>query len=217
MPDIFDEVEEDLRAERARRFFSRYGGLLIALVVVAVAATAGFEVWRNYHSRDVARISDQYVAAMRAADTARPDNAALGLQFEHVAVEAGPGYRTLARLRLAALKADAGDLPGASALWDQVAADGSADTLLRDLANLQWALHHVDSGDPALVDARLRPLAAPENAWHALAEEAQAMLALRQGKPDAARDTLKQLAQDAKAPDGVRGRANGLLARLGGS
>ncbi len=38
---------------------------------------------------------------------------------------------------------------------------------------------------------------------------------LRQGNTDAARDTLKRLAQDVTAPDGVRGRANGLLARLG--
>ena len=73
------------------------------------------------------------------------------------------GYRTLARLREAALKADAGDLPGALALWDQVAADASADPLLRDLASLLWAEHQIDSGDPALLEARLKALAAPEN------------------------------------------------------
>ena len=50
-----------------------------------------------------------------------------------------------------------------------------------------------------------------------MAEEAQALLDLRQGHNDAARDTLKRLAQDVTAPDGVRGRANGLLRRrLGG-
>jgi len=136
-------------------------------------------------------------------------------QFDMVQEKGRSGYRTLARLRAAAVKGDAGDLAGASALWDEVAADTSADQLLRDVANLQWALHHVDSGDVAEVEARLKPLAAPDNPWHALAEEAQAMIDLRQGHNDAARDTLKRLAQDVTAPDGVRGRANGLLARLG--
>ena len=69
------------------------------------------------------------------------------------------GYATLARLREAALKADAGDLPGAAALWDQVASDSSADPLLRDLANLLWAQHLIDSGDPSLLEARLKALA----------------------------------------------------------
>ena len=49
-----------------------------------------------------------------------------------------------------------------------------------------------------------------------LAAETQALLAIRQSKPDAARNILKRLSQDVTAPDGVRGRANGLLAQLGG-
>ena len=56
----------------------------------------------------------------------------------------------------------------------------------------------------------------PTNPWHALAQEAEALLDLRQGQTDAARQALRQLAQDTTAPPGVRGRANGLLARLGG-
>ena len=63
--------------------------------------------------------------------------------------------------------------------------DSSADPLLRDLASLLWALHEIDSGDPALLEARLKPLADPNNPWHALAEEQLALLDLRQGQTDA--------------------------------
>ena len=35
--DIFDEVEEDLRAERAQQLLKRYGGLIVAVLVVIVA------------------------------------------------------------------------------------------------------------------------------------------------------------------------------------
>jgi hypothetical protein len=136
-------------------------------------------------------------------------------EFLSVADKAGPGYRTLARLRAAGLKADAGDLPGAAALWDAVAADSGADPILRDLANLQWAMHEIDTAPPDAVQARLDPLLAPGNAWHALAAETEAMLDLRRGRPDAAKDTLKTLAQDITAPEGVRRRAEGLLGRLG--
>ena len=102
------------------------------------------------------------------------------------------------------------------ALWDQVAGDTAAYPLLRDLANLHWAESGIDAGDPAAVAARLKPLVQPDNAWHALAQEAQALLDLRQGNTSAARTALQALARDVATPDGVRGRANGLLTRLGG-
>ena len=216
MPDIFDEVEEDLRAERTKRFLARYGIFMVAALLLVVAGVGGYQAWRSSERRNSAGVADRFLAAMRTADGPASGRADALPALDGISREAGGGYRTLARLRAAAVKADAGDLPGAAALWDQVAGDSSADPVLRDSANLQWALHHVDAGDPAAVGARLAPLAAPENPFHALAEEAQAVLALRQGNKDAARDTLKRLAQDAGAPDGVRGRVNGLLARLGG-
>ncbi|MCW3477026.1 tetratricopeptide repeat protein [Limobrevibacterium gyesilva] len=217
MSDIFDEVSEDLRAERTRKLLRRYAGPLIAAGVLVVAGAGGWQAWKYYEAREAAHVGQSFLAAMRIADgPAGADRQAALAGFAQVAREGSPGYRTLARLRAAAVKADAGDRDGALALWDQVAGDNSADKLLRDLARLQWALHQIDAGDPAAVEQHLAPLTTPGNPWHALAEEAQALLALRQGNNDAARDTLKRLAQDVTAPDGVRGRANGLLARLGG-
>lgn len=216
MSDIFDEINEDLRAERARKLLQRYGGLLFGAAVLVVAAAGGWEAWKAYQARQTARIAEIYLTAMRSADDpAVSDHGAALAGFTQVAGMDNAGYRTLARLRAAALKADAGDIAGALALYDAVASDGSADKLLRDLASLEWAMHEIDTGDPGLIAARLGPLAAPDNPWHTLAEEQQALLALRQGKRDDARAILRRLAADVTAPDGVRGRANGLLARLG--
>ncbi len=216
LPDIFDEVEEDLRADRARRLLRRYGGLMVAAVLVVIVGVAASQAWRGWRARDAARVATDYIAAMTIADGAEAGRQGAAPGFAKVAGESSAGYATLARLRLAALKADSGDLPGALALWDQVARDDAADRMLRDLASLRWAMHQIDKGDPAAVAARLRPLLVPENPWHSLAQEGEALLALRQGDEAGARDFLKRLAADATAPDGVRGRANGLLSRLGG-
>jgi hypothetical protein len=187
------------------------------VAVVIVAVVAGFQAWRWYEARERARVASLYIAAMHDADEqASADHRAALAGLAKVSAEGMPGYTTLARLRAAALKFDAGDKDGALRLWDDVANDGSADPLLRGLANLEWAMHEVDTGDPAQVAARLQPLAEPDNPWHALAQEQQALLALRQGQTAAARDTLKKLADDVTAPQGVRGRAGGLLAKLGG-
>ena len=217
MSDIVDEVEEELRAERAKKLLQRYGSLIIGAAVAIVAVVAGFQAWRWYEARERTRVAAIYISAMHQADAqAAADHQAALAGLAKVSAEGMPGYTTLARLRAAALKADAGDKEGALRLWDDVAKDGSADPLLRDLANLQWAMHQVDTGDPAQVTARLKPLTDPNNAWHAMAEEQLALLALRQGQTQAAHDTLKRLANDVTAPQGVRGRAGGLLAKLGG-
>ncbi|MBV9811828.1 MAG: tetratricopeptide repeat protein [Acetobacteraceae bacterium] len=216
MPDIFDEVEADLRAERARRFFTRYAGAGVGLLVLIVLAVGGWEAWQYYRARDLLRLSDSYLAAQRLADATPPDRAAAIDAFGRIAAGSASGYRALATLREAALKADGGDLAGASALWDQVAGTGAVDPLLRDLASLLWVMHHVDSSEPAQVEARLQSLGAADNPFHGLAAEMMALVEIRAGRPDAARATLKQLAADVTAPAGVRGRANGLLQQLGG-
>ena len=74
--------------------------------------------------------------------------AALGGSFAAIATDAPAGYRALARLRAAALKAEAGDRAAALALWDGIARDGAVEPLYRSLATLMWGLHSLDGGDP---------------------------------------------------------------------
>lgn len=216
VPDIFDEVEEDLRAERMRKLLRQYGGLLVVGAVLVVVGVGAWEAWTQYRAREATRQAETFLAAQKLADGPQGGRAAALPTLTSLAADGSAGYRTLSRLRAAALEADAGHVPAALDLWNQVANDGSADPMLRDLANLQWALHQIDSGDPSLVSARLAPLTVPTNPWHALADEGTALLAMRQGQMDLAKETLRKLAEDTTAPDGVRGRANGLLQRIGG-
>jgi len=217
--DIFDEVSEDLRAERARQLLHRYGYLLILAAVLVVVAVGGWKVWQSRERGDRDAVAAAFITASRNASTplgtASPARAEALDTLTRMAANAPGGYRTLARLRAAALKVTAGDLPGALALWDQVAADTDADPQLRDVANLLWVQHQIDAGDPAAVQGRLAPLIAPGNPWRPLALECQAWLLLRTGDTDGARAILRPLVADMRAPDGVRARAGGLLTQLG--
>ncbi len=221
MVDIFDEVEEDLRAERAQRLLKRYGALMVAAVLLVVGGAAGWQGWRWWHAKRDLAAGTAFVAAMDAAQTVGPAADAKSRQaaiaaFAQVAAASPDGYRTLARLREAALQADSGNPAAAGKLYDEVAADSSADKLLRDLASLLWAQRQLDTADPALLQARLKALAVPDNPWHSLATEELALLDLRQGHTDSAKQTLRQLADDPTLPQDLRGRASGLLTRLGG-
>jgi hypothetical protein len=216
--DIFDEVDEELREERMQEFLKKNGGLLFLAALLVIGAVAGWKAWGWYQERRDLDAATLYLAAAartQAAGVAGPNHQAAAIALGAVAAQAPEGYRVLAQLREAASRAEAGDLDGASAVWDQVAADGSADPLLRDLASLTWCLYHADKGDPALLEGRLKPLAAPGNAWRSFAQEQLALLDVRQGHTDAARTELKKLVADTTAPSGVRSRASALLERMG--
>lgn len=230
MVDIFDEVDEELRAEKAQAVLKRYGGLIVAGAFAVVLGVAAWQGWQWWQTRQDQSAATSFLAAMRIADSLAPapgiqpaDNAATAEKraqamagFAAVAAEAPGGYRALAWLREAGLKADAGDLGAAVAIWDRVAGDSTVDPLLRDLANLISVIRQVDTADPAQLVARLKPMAASDSPWRAMAEEQLALLDIRQGRMDAAKETLGRLARDTAAPIGVRNRAGALLARLGG-
>lgn len=220
--DIFDEVDEELRAERLHRLFVRYGAWLAAAALAAIAATGGYEAWRYWRIRADRATAVIYLTAMqqaaqsrqgeKAANAADTDAAIAG--FAKAAQQGSRSYRVLARLQEAALLADRGKLSEALTVWDQVAADSSADTALRDLASLLWVQHQLDSGDPAELKARLAPLASPLNTWHSLAQEAEALLLLRQGQKQEAKKLLQTLVEDPTVPAGVRNRASAVLGWL---
>ena len=224
MTDIFDELNQDLRAERARSLAMRYGGLATIAVVLVLAGVGGWQGWRWYQDREANRTAIPFLAAMTQADALPPSptppaptpaRTAAAEAFARIAETAPAGYRTLARLREAALLADAGNLPGALAAYDAVAQDTAIGQNLRDLATLLWAQHQIDHGDPAAIAARLKTIEESGNPWRPLAQEADALLALRRDDKDAAMTILRALSTDFTAPQGVRGRAGGLLTLLG--
>ncbi|MBO1077485.1 tetratricopeptide repeat protein [Roseomonas haemaphysalidis] len=214
MPDIFDEVKEELRAEQARKLWVRYGALLGGVALVAVLAVGGWQAWRWNQQREAAGIAAAFLQESRTAEQPGADLKAAGDRFASLAQGAPDGYQVLARLRAAALKAETGDRDAALALYDQVAQDNRAAPLYRDLANLMWALHGLETQDTAALDSRLAPLVG--GAWGASARELQALVAIRRGQPAEAKKNLEALAADVTAPPGVRERAGRVAATLGG-
>ncbi len=220
LADIFDEVDEEIRGEGRRRLVRRGAAAAAALAMLLLVAVGGWQLWRWRQLQASRAVAGQFLAAMQQADATTPgareaDRTAAAASFAEIARSAPEGYRVLARLREAGLRAAGGDNAAARALWDQVAADAGASALLRDYASLLWVENQVDDGDPAALQARLAPLLAPESAWRPLAEEAQALVQLRSGQDQPGRATLRRLAGDIGAPNGVRQRATVVLQSLG--
>jgi hypothetical protein len=212
--DIFQEVDEDVRRERAEKFVKTYGKYIAAGVVLIVLAAAGFVQWQKHrHEQAQAAGARFQSAAALAAQDGKAEDAAIA--FAKLAEDAGAGYAMLARLREAGVRVQGGDLAAGLALYDKVAADGATPQLFRDLAALSAALHVLDKGAPADAEKRAEPLTGAANAFRYSAREVLALAALKAGDAEKARDRLTQLAGDETAPAGIRRRAGDLLSTLG--
>ena len=214
MSDIFTEVDEDLRRDRALKLWKQYGNYVIAAAVVVVAATAAYVAWQDYSRKQAETAAAQYVAAL---DEAKSGNAAqAGKALTSIAQSGRAGYTALARLEEAGIKANAGDLAGAAALYRQVAADTGADQELRDAATVLAALDSLDTPNPVDVEKDLAALSAPTSPWRYLAWEIEAAAAVKAGKIDDARKGYSRISDDPQAPAAVRARAAEMLAALAG-
>ncbi|MGC9269360.1 tetratricopeptide repeat protein [Acidiphilium sp.] len=222
MPDIFDEVADDLRAERTRKFLARYAGLFITAAGIVLIGIGGWKTLQWYHQRQNTRAATAYVALTDRIAAAGPDatkttdltDAKALIAF---AAKAPAGYATLARLRAAALYESGGKPQAAAALWTQLgAADSGAGPMLRGLANLLWVQHEMGHAPDAALMARLQPLMASDSPWHDLAQVNAAVLDMKSGKNAEAQSLLNRVTADPAAPANVRDLAEGLMAKLNG-
>ncbi len=222
MPDIFDEVEADLRAERAQSVLRRYGVLIGLGLVAALAGTGAYVVFSQKHQAtadeaairflDAAQLADKSVGALSGVDKTTASQAAASLA--RLAASGPDGYQVLARLRLAALQWELGKTRDAVATWKSVSDDASASALLRDFATVTSGQHQADEADPQVLKQSLEAVTAPDNPWRPMAEQVIAVLDLRQGKTHEAVAILRRLSTDTTAPEGVRQMTADLLSAL---
>ncbi len=212
MSDIFREIDEELRRDNLQQLWAHYGRYVIGLAVAAVIVTAGVVGWRQYqlHQREAEGL--RYAAALDLARQGK--NAEAADAFAVLAKSAGGGRASLARLAEAVAKSQAGDADGAAAIYDQIAADGGADSIFRDVATLISARYALDKGDPKAAMTRLAPLTAATSPWRGLALELTAAAELKAGDTAKARSDFDALAKDESVSQGIRQRAAEMQAAI---
>lgn len=211
MADIFHEVDEEVRRERLKKIWDRYGLYLIGLAVLVVAAVGGWRAYSYLEAKKAAEAGAAYEAADTLAEAGKHQEAADA--FARIARDGTPGYRALARLREAGEVAER-DAKAAVAIYDQVAGDGSVSASLRDLAALRAGFLLLDSAPYGEMQQRLEPLTAQDRTFRHSARELLAVSAWRNNDAGAARRWSDMIINDALTPATVRQRAEMLLALL---
>ncbi|HVM99660.1 MAG TPA: tetratricopeptide repeat protein [Caulobacteraceae bacterium] len=204
MVDLFDEVDEELRSDRAVSLIRNAMPWVIGVLALVLAAYLGFWGYTSWQDRNLATAAAAYQKAVDALGDGDQKAALAG--FDAVRKTGAPGYATLALMQEGNLKLRDGDSTGAAKLYDQAAAR-APNLIVGDLARLKAAEALLDTAPLPQLQTRLNPLLAADRPYAIYAREALAMAKLMAGKTADARKDFQVIGLNLQATQDMRERS----------
>jgi hypothetical protein len=209
--ELFDEVDEDVRRDQLKRIWDQYSIYIVAGAFLIIAAVGG---WRGYAYLEAKKAAEAGAAFDKASELSEQNkHTEAEAAFADLAAKAPSGYRTLARLRVAAEVASR-DPQAAAKLYDDISADRSVGAPERDLARVRAAGLLLETSTYPNMLQRLEPATVPGATFRHTARELLALSAWRANDTAAARQWLDVIANDGETPASLRSRAEALQALL---
>lgn len=208
MTDIFNEIEEDLRKDKAKELWKKYGNYVIALAVLIVLGVAGWRGFQWYQEEQANAAGVRFEQALQLARDGKTEEAEKA--FAALGSDAPKGYRLLSRFRTAAETAKRDPAAGIEA-FKALASDNGIGPLLQDLAKVRAAMIEVDTKPFTDILAALEPLAAPNGAWRHSAREILGISAFKAKDFDAATKWFSAAMADPDVPSALRQRAEVMM------
>lgn len=175
--------DEEEQVERIKEWWQKYGLATVVIIVLAVGSLLGWRQWQQYDAGKASEASARYDAMMQALAGDAPDqvrSAAATLIENHD----GLAYADYARLALARLAVDEGDLNAAADQLSTVAED-AATRELEYTARLRLARIQIELGDTDAANEQISRTF--PKAWQAEALELKGDIAGARENWDAAR------------------------------
>lgn len=206
---FIEEVTEEVRRDRLFGYLRRYGWIGILAVVVIVGGTAWNE-WRKAQTRQAAQQRGDAMLTALAQDSPKARAEALAALDP-----ATPGAAAVAGL-LAAAERSRQDPAVAAERLLAIADRDDVPRIYRQIATLKAVALPESGMSPVERRARVEPLTMGRGLSRLLAEEQLALIEVAEGRPDAARERLSRIVQDAEATSSLRARAATMIVALGG-
>ncbi len=212
MDDIFKEVDEELREERLTKIWKRIGPYVIGILSGTIIITSAVIGYREYDETQRQNWGVQFAEAMNLSEEGNWQES-LDL-FEALTEKTNLGYKTLSLFQAASLYAKNGNKEKALEIYQSLE-NKALDQNFRDLATLMLIYLQFDNADPEILEKRIEKLASKGNPWYYNAVELKGFLFAKQKNKEKQIEIFNILSKDNKAPEGVRTRANDMLAILG--
>jgi len=209
LTDVFQEIDDELRQDRASRLWKMYGKYLVALAVCIVAAVAGYRFYQQKNQETREQASHLYETAISKAKSGDV-RGAIEILGDPI-IKDSDGYAMLSRMQQANLARRNGDYEAVLMTFKGISVDEANPRYIRDLALFNYLATEYKQTSNVKDPDKLDSLIKSGSAWKFLALELKGLIALDREKNDSAKEIFSELVDDKSTPKGIRARATELL------
>ena len=212
MSDLFQEIDDELRQDKASRLWKLYGKYVIAAAIIIITSVGGYKFWQQKQLDDGEKASIAYEAAL--ARSASGDFKGAIDQLNEKELGITTGYAALSQMQKANLAVKIKDFEAALITYKDIAENEDYPQSIKEWASFRHVVVRVGKKIDLKASADLDELIATDSPWRFLAKEIKAIKEIEIGNNSGAKAIFSELADDENAPERLRVRAAEFLQTL---
>lgn len=199
MADIIDEINEEIKQERMKALFAKYGKVVLGFAAAVVGIVVAIQGYGIYQGSVRAKAATAYFNALGESE--------IGNALADASSDLSGGYQMLAKFVTAAELVSQSNQSEAYDIYAALAGEASLSEVYRHFAAMQAVINAPEDIATDELAALVGPIADKPGPTQGLALELMADLALRDGDINAAKENLTKISELQDIPNGLRQRA----------
>lgn len=211
MPDLLEEIKEDIQHEKFAKLWHDTKDYVIGGIIAVIICTTGSIVYKNYSTSKHEKLGTSLYEAYNTESKSDEEKAIKA--YEEVSKSGDANIAAISDMRLASILANKGENDKANTLYKQISENQKNPIEIRGLAEiiyLQNELSKSTEKNPELIK-QLEKIIASDNPFKHSAKEMLAFELLNYKETQAAGKLFLQLSEDKDTPDGMKQRASEMI------
>lgn len=209
---FFREVSEDVQNDKLKKIWDTYGLHIIIAIIVILTIAVSFETLKAWKIKRNETWSDAYAYALNLQNQGKYDES-MNVLGEISQKNKGI-YRDLSEIQKSNILFEQGKNAEALDLLEKIVNDESIDPKMRHITAVKLASYKLDTAPREEIEKLLAPLMNEESSWKNIAKEMLAMLEIREGNIEKAKEIYGEILNSPDLSDGLKLRVQDMLSAL---
>ena len=207
------EVNEELKNEKLKQIWEKYGLMIIAVVTITLTAAISFETIKSWYNKKFQDISDTYSVATVLQEQEKYDESIAVLKSveekasDHI-------YAQLVKFQEANILLEQNKPEEAIKILQEIISNEDTDKSLREVAIIKMASYKLENASFEDIETLLNAMIKENGNWTVISQEILAMSAIKHKKLDKAKELYANILANPETPENLKARAQDMLLLL---
>lgn len=209
---LFQEINEELKQEKMRNFWKKYGILATVVVIAALTFAVSFESIKAWQNKKAQTWSDAYAYAYNLQIQGKYDESIA--VFKDIEQQNGGIYRDIAQMQIANILLEQAKNDEALTVLTALVNNPDANVSIQNMAIFKLASYKLDNAPREEIEALLNRLIIDNGSWVNVAKEMKAMLEIREGNLSQALEIYNDILNNNELSDTLKSRVQDMISVL---